>query len=160
MDLSVESGRGTRWRGEATIYRWADKAELVIDSFVWAVRGRVALPVAGPVLASIHEQMRRWAVIFRSPLGQIVATVIGADNPTRNSARLSRTLVEPRRVEARRCCAEQWKKERFATILSRNHARRLSALAGRTDDDLEHRVHQKYSSSVRVLSSKGTYRGP
>jgi hypothetical protein len=46
--------------------------------------------------------MRRWAVIFRSPLGQIVATVIGAGQSEPEILEAFRShWVEPRRVEAR-----------------------------------------------------------
>src|ERR1700746_129768 len=78
-ELSIESVAARAGVGKATIYRWwPNKAELVIASFVSAVEEELRFPSGGPVLASIHEQMRRWAVIFRSPLGQIIATVIGA----------------------------------------------------------------------------------
>jgi hypothetical protein len=47
--------------------------------------------------------MRRWAVIFRSPLGQIVATVIGAGQSDPEILQAFRAhWVEPRRIEARR----------------------------------------------------------
>ncbi len=47
--------------------------------------------------------MRRWALIFRSPLGQIVATVIGAGQSDPEMLAAFRAhWVEPRRVEARR----------------------------------------------------------
>jgi len=103
-ELSVESVAARAGVGKATIYRWwPNKAELVIDSFVWAVEEELRFPSAGPVLASIHEQMRRWAVIFRSPLGQIVATVIGAGQSDPEILHAFRAhWVEPRRVEARR----------------------------------------------------------
>src|SRR5262249_46914655 len=77
-ELTVEAVAAHTRVGKATVYRWwANKAELVIDSFVSAVERELRFP-SGPVLTSLHEQMKRWAPIFRSPLGQIVATVIGA----------------------------------------------------------------------------------
>src|SRR6266705_6949448 len=83
-ELSIESVAAHAGVGKATVYRWwPNKAELVIAAFVSAVEQELRFPSTGPVLESIHQQMRRWAVIFRSPLGQVVATVIGArDNPT------------------------------------------------------------------------------
>jgi AcrR family transcriptional regulator len=103
-ELRVEAVAARAGVGKATIYRWwPNKAELVIDSFVWAVEEELRFPSAGPVLASIHEQMRRWAVIFRSPLGQIVATVIGAGQSDPEILQAFRAhWVEPRRIEARR----------------------------------------------------------
>ena len=103
-ELSVEAVAARAGVGKATIYRWwPNKAELVIDSFVWAVEDELRFPSAGPVLASIHAQMLRWAVIFRSPLGQIVATVIGAGQSDPEILHAFRAhWVEPRRIEARR----------------------------------------------------------
>jgi AcrR family transcriptional regulator len=103
-ELRVEAVASRAGVGKATIYRWwPNKAELVIDSFVWAVEEELRFPSAGPVLESIHEQMRRWAVIFRSPLGQIVATVIGAGQSDPEILQAFRAhWVEPRRIEARR----------------------------------------------------------
>src|SRR5207244_13022547 len=90
--------------GQVTVYRWwANKVELVIDAFVSGVEKELRFPSAGSVLHSIHVQMRRWAVIFRSPLGQIVATVIGAGQSEPEILEAFRShWVEPRRVEARR----------------------------------------------------------
>jgi AcrR family transcriptional regulator len=103
-ELSVEAVAARAGVGKATIYRWwPNKAELVIESFVWAVEEELRFPSAGPVLASIREQMRRWAVIFRGPLGQIVATVIGAGQSDPEILQAFRDhWVEPRRIEARR----------------------------------------------------------
>jgi AcrR family transcriptional regulator len=103
-ELRVEAVASRAGVGKATIYRWwPNKAELVIDSFVWAVEEELRFPSVGPVLKSIHEQMRRWAVIFRSPLGQIVATVIGAGQSDPEILQAFRAhWVEPRRIEARR----------------------------------------------------------
>jgi len=103
-ELSVEAVAAHAGVGKATIYRWwPNKAELVIDSFVSAVESELRFPSAGPVLASVHAQMQRWAVIFRSPLGQIVATVIGAGQSDPEILEAFRAhWVEPRRIEARR----------------------------------------------------------
>ena len=103
-ELSMESVAARAGVGKATIYRWwANKAELVVDSFVFAVEEELRFPSAGPVLDSIHEQMRRWAVIFRSPLGQIIATIIGAAQSDPEILRAFHAhWVDPRRIEARR----------------------------------------------------------
>ncbi len=103
-ELSVEAVAAHAGVGKATVYRWwANKGELVIDAFVSAVEKELRFPSAGPVLQSIHAQMRRWAVIFRSPLGQIVATVIGAGQSEPEILEAFRShWVEPRRIEARR----------------------------------------------------------
>src|SRR5262249_48564442 len=78
-ELSIEAVASRAGVGKATIYRWwPNKAELVIAAFASAVEKELRFPSAGPVLKSIHVQMKRWAVIFQSPLGQIVRTVIGA----------------------------------------------------------------------------------
>jgi len=103
-ELSVEAVAAHAGVGKATVYRWwANKGELVIDAFVSAVEKELRFPSAGPVLQSIHVQMRRWAVIFRSPLGQIVAAVIRAGQSEPEILEAFRShWVEPRRVEARR----------------------------------------------------------
>ena len=103
-ELSIEAVAAHAGVGKATVYRWwSNKAELVIDAFVSAVEKELRFPSAGPVLKSLHVQMRRWAVIFRSPLGQIVATVIGAGQSAPEILEAFRShWVEPRRVEARR----------------------------------------------------------
>ena len=103
-ELSVEAVAAHAGVGKATVYRWwSNKGELVIDAFVSAVEKELRFPSAGPVLQSIHVQMRRWAVIFRSPLGQIVAAVIGAGQSEPEILEAFRShWVEPRRVEARR----------------------------------------------------------
>lgn len=103
-ELTIEAVAARAGVGKATVYRWwPNKAELVIGAFVSAVEQELRFPSAGPVLESIHEQMRRWAVVFRSPLGQIVATVIGAGQSDPEILKAFRAhWVEPRRVEARR----------------------------------------------------------
>jgi AcrR family transcriptional regulator len=78
-ELTIEAVAARAGVGKATVYRWwPDKAELVIAAFASAVEEELHFPAAATVLESIHEQMKRWVHIFRSPLGQIVATVIGA----------------------------------------------------------------------------------
>jgi len=103
-ELTIEAVAARAGVGKATVYRWwSNKAELVIDAFVSAVEDELRFPSAGRVLASIHQQMKRWAPIFRSPLGQIVATVIGAGQSDPEMLEAFRAhWVEPRRVEARK----------------------------------------------------------
>src|SRR5580765_1890062 len=102
-DLSIEAVASRAGVGKATVYRWwANKAELVIAAFSSAVEEELRFPSGGPVLKSIHEQMKRWAVIFQSPLGQIVGTVIGAGQSEPEILEAFRAhWVEPRRLEAR-----------------------------------------------------------
>ena len=102
-ELSIEAVAARAGVGKATVYRWwSNKAELVISAFASAVEKELRFPSAGPVLESIHEQMKRWAVIFQSPLGQIVGTVIGAGQSEPEILEAFRThWVDPRRVEAR-----------------------------------------------------------
>jgi AcrR family transcriptional regulator len=103
-DLRMESVAARAGVGKATVYRsWPNKAELVIAAFVMAVEPELRFPSGGPVLESLHRQMRRWAVIFRSPLGQIVATVIGAGQSDPEILQAFRAhWIEPRRAEARK----------------------------------------------------------
>ncbi len=103
-ELKMESVAARAGVGKATLYRWwPNKAELVIAAFVMAVERELRFPAGGSVLRSLHRQMRRWAVIFRSPLGQIVATVIGAGQSDPEILKAFRThWIEPRRIEARR----------------------------------------------------------
>ncbi len=111
-ELTIESVAAHAGVGKATVYRWwPNKAELVIASFVSAVEEELRFPSAGSVLGSIHQQMRRWASIFRSPLGQIVATVIGAGQSEPEILEAFRAhWVEPRRIEARRLLLQAIKK--------------------------------------------------
>jgi AcrR family transcriptional regulator len=103
-DLRMESVAARAGVGKATIYRWwPNKAELVIAAFVSAVEQELSFSSNGPVLESIHQQMRRWAVIYRGPLGEIVATVVGAGQSQPEILQAFRShWVEPRRVEARK----------------------------------------------------------
>ena len=83
----------------------------MIAAFVSAVEQELRFPSTGPVLESIHQQMRRWAVIFRSPLGQVVATVIGAGQSDPEILQAFRAhWVEPRRIEARKLLQQSIKK--------------------------------------------------
>jgi len=102
-ELSIEAVAARAGVGKATIYRWwANKAELVIAAFASAVEKELRFPSGGPVLKSIHVQMKRWSVIFQSPLGQIVRTVIGAGQSEAEILKAFRAhWVEPRRTEAR-----------------------------------------------------------
>src|SRR5258708_40328607 len=111
-ELRMESVADRAGVGKATVYRWwPNKAELVIAAFVLAVEPELRFPSAGPVLESIHRQMRRWAVIFRSPLGQVIATVIGAGQSEPEILEAFRShWVEPRRIEARRLLRQAMKK--------------------------------------------------
>lgn len=103
-ELRMESVAARAGVGKATIYRWwPNKAELVIAAFVSTVEQELRFASTGPVLESIHQQMRRWAVIYRGPLGQIVATVVGAGQSQPEILRAFRShWVEPRRIEARK----------------------------------------------------------
>jgi AcrR family transcriptional regulator len=102
-ELTIEAVAARAAVGKATIYRWwPNKAELVIDAFVFAVEDELRFPSVGPVLESLHQQMRRWVPIFRSPLGLIVATVIGAGQSDPEILAAFRThWMEPRRQEIR-----------------------------------------------------------
>lgn len=110
-DLTIEAVAARAGVGKATVYRWwPNKAELVVEAFAAAVEDELRFPSAGPVLESIHHQMRRWAHIFRSPLGQIVAAVIGAGQSDPDILRAFQAhWVEPRRIEARRLLRQAMK---------------------------------------------------
>ena len=118
-ELSIESVAARAGVGKATVYRWwPNKAELVIASFVSAVGEELRFPSAGSVLESIHEQMVRWAPIFRSPLGQIVVTVIGAGQSEPEILEAFRAhWVEPRRIEARRLLRQAMKRREIRADL-------------------------------------------
>ena len=102
-ELSIEAVAAKAGVGKATVYRWwANKAELVISAFASAVESELRFPSGGMVLDSIHQQMKRWVVIFQSPLGQIVATVVGAGQSDPEILKAFRAhWVEPRRKEVR-----------------------------------------------------------
>jgi AcrR family transcriptional regulator len=110
-DLSIESVAARAGVGKATVYRWwRNKAELVIDAFASAVEKELRFPSSGPFQKAIHEQMRSWALVFRSPLGQVIATVIGAGQSEPEIIEAFRThWVEPRRVEARKLLRQAMK---------------------------------------------------
>jgi AcrR family transcriptional regulator len=118
-DLRIESVAARAGVGKATIYRWwPTKAELVIAAFVMAVEPELRFPSTGSVLESIHQQMRRWAEIYRGPLGQIVATVVGAGQSQPEILRAFQShWVEPRRVEARRLLSQAIKRGEIRTDL-------------------------------------------
>lgn len=103
-DLQMESVAARAGVGKATVYRWwPNKAELVIDAFASAVEKELRFPATGAFLKVIRGQMRRWARIFRSPLGQIIANVIGAGQSDPAILEAFRAhWVEPRRIEARK----------------------------------------------------------
>jgi AcrR family transcriptional regulator len=102
-ELSIEAVAARAGVGKATVYRWwANKAELVIAAFASAVDEELRFPPGNQILESIHQQMKRWVVIFQSPLGQIVATVVGAGQSDPEILKAFRAhWVEPRRKEAR-----------------------------------------------------------
>ena len=102
-ELTMEAVAARAGVGKATVYRWwPNKAELVIAAFASAVEEELRFPSAGAVLESIHQQMKRWAVIYRSALGQIVTAVIGAGQSDPEILEAFRAhWVEPRRIEAR-----------------------------------------------------------
>jgi AcrR family transcriptional regulator len=113
-ELNIEAVAARAGVGKATIYRWwPTKADLVIAAFAFAVEQELRFPTAGSVLEAIHQQMKRWIVIYRSPLGQIVTTVIGAGQSDPEILHAFRAhWVEPRRVEARALlCNAQKNKE-------------------------------------------------
>jgi AcrR family transcriptional regulator len=102
-ELSIESIASRAGVGKATVYRWwPNKAGLVVDAFVSAVEEELAFTSTGSAEKAIREQMKRWAVIFGGPLGQIIAKVIGAgqSEPEMLEA-FQKSFVEPRRREAR-----------------------------------------------------------
>jgi len=93
--------------GKATLYRWwSNKAELVVDAFVSVVERDLRFSVTGPVKKTFRDQMHNWALAFRSPLGQVIAAVIGAGQSDPEILQAFRThWMEPRRVEARKLLA-------------------------------------------------------
>jgi AcrR family transcriptional regulator len=102
-DLSVEAIAAQAGVGKATVYRWwPNKAALVVDAFVAAVEEELRYPTTGSAEKAIRERMKRWTRIFRSPLGQVIAAVIGAGQSEREILEAFHThWVEPRRREAR-----------------------------------------------------------
>jgi AcrR family transcriptional regulator len=110
-DLCIEAVAARAGVGKATVYRWwPNKAELVIDAFASAVSKELRFPPAGSLQHAVRRQMKRWAVIFRSPLGQIIANVIGAGQSDPEILRAFQNhWVEPRRMEARRLLRQAMK---------------------------------------------------
>jgi AcrR family transcriptional regulator len=118
-DLCIESVAARAGVGKATVYRWwPNKAELVIDAFASAVVKELRFPPAGSVQHAIRSQMKRWAVIFRSPLGQIIANVVGAgqSDPEILHA-FQNQWVEPRRTEARKLLRQAMKNREIRSDL-------------------------------------------
>jgi len=111
-ELSIESVAARAGVGKATVYRWwPNKAELVIAAFVSAVEKDLRFPPSGPVRKAIRDQMRRWTVTFRSPLGQIIAHILGAGQSEPEILQAFRShWVEPRRKEARKLLKQAMKK--------------------------------------------------
>lgn len=107
-DLSIEAIAAQAGVGKATVYRWwPNKAELVMEAFVLAVDAELRIATTGSVEKVIREQMKRWTRVFRSPLGRVIAAVIGAgqSDPEMIEA-FQHHYVEPRRVEARKLLQE------------------------------------------------------
>jgi AcrR family transcriptional regulator len=102
-DLSIESIAAHAGVGKATVYRWwPNKAALVIDAFVSVVEAELRYPATGPAEKAFREQMERWIPIFNSPLGKVIAAVIGAGQSDPEIIEAFRAhWVEPRRREAR-----------------------------------------------------------
>src|SRR5277367_695380 len=102
-DLSIESIAAHAGVGKATVYRWwPNKAALVIDAFVSVVGSELSYPTVGPALEAFRAQMERWVPIFNSPLGKVIAAVIGAGQSDPEIIEAFRAhWVEPRRREAR-----------------------------------------------------------
>jgi AcrR family transcriptional regulator len=104
IDLSIEAIAAKAGVGKATVYRWwPNKAELVMEAFLLSVEEELKISTTGSAEKVIREQMTRWTRIFRSPLGRVIAAVIGAgqSDPAMLGA-FQRQYVEPRRTEARK----------------------------------------------------------
>ena len=107
-ELSIEAIAARARVGKATVYRWwPNKAELVMEAFVFAVEAQLRIPTSGSAEKVIREQMKRWTQIFDSPLGRVIAAVIGAgqSDPAMLEA-FQHQYVEPRRREARKLLRE------------------------------------------------------
>jgi AcrR family transcriptional regulator len=110
-DLSIESIAAHAGVGKATVYRWwPNKAALVIDAFVSVVGAELRYPSKGPALDVFRAQMERWVPIFNSPLGKVIAAVIGAGQSDPEILEAFRAhWVEPRRREARELISQSVK---------------------------------------------------
>jgi AcrR family transcriptional regulator len=110
-DLSIESIAAQAGVGKATVYRWwPNKAALVIDAFVSAVGEELSYPPSGSAQQAIRGQMERWIPVFNSPLGKVIAAVIGAGQSDPEIIEAFRLhWVEPRRREARDLIAQSVK---------------------------------------------------
>jgi len=102
-DLNIESVAARAGVGKATVYRWwPNKAELVIAAFISVVEEQLRFSSSGPFEKAIHDQMKNWVPVYRSPLGQVITTVIGAGQSEPEIMEAFRKYwVEPRRHEAR-----------------------------------------------------------
>jgi AcrR family transcriptional regulator len=102
-ELSIEAIAAHAGVGKATVYRWwPNKAALVIDAFAASVEQELRFPQTGSAIKGIRYQMERWTQVFRSPLGQVIAAVIGAGQSDPEILEAFRQhWVEPRRREAR-----------------------------------------------------------
>jgi AcrR family transcriptional regulator len=114
-DLQMEAVAARAGVGKATIYRWwPSKVELVIDAFAFAVDEELRFPPHGSMEKAIRKQMRRWVQVFRSPLGQIIANVVGAGQSDPAILEAFRAhWVAPRRKEARRLIRQAMKNGEF-----------------------------------------------
>lgn len=111
-DLSIEAIAARAGVGKATVYRWwPNKAELVMEAFVFAVEAQLRIPTSGSAEKVIREQMKRWTKIFGSPLGRVIAAVIGAGQSDPAMIKAFQTqYIEPRRREARKLLQEAMRK--------------------------------------------------
>ena len=102
-DITVDAIAEQAGSCKATVYRWwPNKAALVIDAFVSVVGAELRYPTRGPALNAFRAQMERWVPIFNSPLGKVIAAVIGAGQSDPEILEAFRAhWVEPRRTEAR-----------------------------------------------------------
>ena len=110
-DLSIEAIAADAGVSKATVYRWwPNKAELVMEAFVSAVEAELRISTTGSAEKVIREQMKRWTKIFASPLGRVIAAVIGAGQSDPAMLRaFQRQYIEPRRTEARKLLKEAMK---------------------------------------------------
>lgn len=110
-DLSIESIATHAGVGKATVYRWwPNKAALVVDAFVSMVGEQLRYPSTGSALEAFRRQLERWIPIFNSPLGKVIAAVIGAGQSDPEIIDAFRVhWVEPRRREARELIAQSVK---------------------------------------------------
>src|SRR5580698_5598099 len=78
-ELTIEAVAAHAGVGKATVYRWwPNKAALIADAFASSTTRKLHFPDTGPAEKAFREQMERWIPIFNSPLGKVIAAVIGA----------------------------------------------------------------------------------